>query len=192
MRAVRAIIHHSECEGVQDQGVYTNPNSGGPWHEPRAGHPHHRTACGNRRRVARSPRIGSRTTSCGNRSPAFGHRTRDPCGAVGLVGLHVRSPFHPPRPHPSAAVVPVSARPARLQQTPPQHRSAPPTHYCLPRPVLPLVHRRRPASSTPPPWNAGAAAIWHNETTYQPRPARSLTAYDHQPLGTNRAVLVTT
>ena len=29
------------------------------------------------------------------------------------------------------------------------------------------------------------AAIWHNETTHQPGPARSLLAYDHLPLGTN-------
>jgi hypothetical protein len=29
------------------------------------------------------------------------------------------------------------------------------------------------------------AAIWHNDTTKHPGSARSLTAYDHQPLGTN-------
>jgi len=35
-------------------------------------------------------------------------------------------------------------------------------------------------------------AIWHNQTTHQPGPARSLTAYDHQPLGTNHLVEVGT
>lgn len=31
-------------------------------------------------------------------------------------------------------------------------------------------------------------AIWHNETTNRPGPARSLTAYDYLPLGTTRLV----
>ena len=34
------------------------------------------------------------------------------------------------------------------------------------------------------------AAFWHNETYRNTRPSRSLTAYDHQTLGTNHLVLL--